>query len=241
MFCTPKSSMENPSLGVSGHGSSMNRTFILENCAEDDSRRAICHSHAILCESLQLLICYDQVDVSNLAKAEQIVRRIIQDGRAIRKNPKHPDYSGLEFVLNQTTDLSGAATTAVFNRWYTQIQRDEAAVLMNARQHCEELDSEVKRQTRGGGGKEGRSPLGEAMTSPGSKGLPDDDDRRPQPRGVGHREHGGPFPLPPPEIMPIRAAYALARYLRRTQGRKRAQQRLIRESVIALNSLSNSA
>ena len=28
LFCTPKSSMENPSLRVSGHVSSMNRTFI---------------------------------------------------------------------------------------------------------------------------------------------------------------------------------------------------------------------
>ena len=28
--------MENPSLRVSGHGSRMNRTFIVEDCAEDD-------------------------------------------------------------------------------------------------------------------------------------------------------------------------------------------------------------
>ena len=146
--------------------------------------------------------------------------------------------SGLEFVLNQTTDVSGAASPAVFNRWYAQTQRDKAAVLKNARQHREELASEVKRQTGGGGGKGERSSLGEAMTSPGSKGLPDDD-CRPLRRGAGHREHGGPFPLP--EIMPIRAACALARYLRRRLGRKRAQQRLFHESVVALNSLSNSA
>ena len=36
LFSTPKSSMENPSLRVSGHVSSMNRTFIVEDCAEDD-------------------------------------------------------------------------------------------------------------------------------------------------------------------------------------------------------------
>ena len=95
---------------------------------------AVCHSHAILCESLRLFISYDQVDVSNLAGVEQIVRRIVQDERAVRKNPKHPDYSGLEFVLNQTTDVSGAASTAVFNRWYAKAQRDEAVVLKNARQ-----------------------------------------------------------------------------------------------------------
>ena len=36
LFCTWKSSIKNPSLRVSGHGSSMNRTFIVEDCAEDD-------------------------------------------------------------------------------------------------------------------------------------------------------------------------------------------------------------
>ena len=39
LFCTPKSSMKNPSLRVSGHGSSMNRTFIVEDCAADDFGR----------------------------------------------------------------------------------------------------------------------------------------------------------------------------------------------------------
>ena len=36
LFCTPKSSIENPSLRVSRHVSSMNRTFIVEDYAEDD-------------------------------------------------------------------------------------------------------------------------------------------------------------------------------------------------------------
>ena len=36
LFCTPKSSMENPSRRVIGHGGSMNRTFIVENHAEDE-------------------------------------------------------------------------------------------------------------------------------------------------------------------------------------------------------------
>ena len=35
-FCTPKSMMENPSLHVSGHVNGMNRTFIVEDYAEDD-------------------------------------------------------------------------------------------------------------------------------------------------------------------------------------------------------------
>ena len=33
LFCSPKSSMENPSLLVCGHGGSTNRTFFVEKCA----------------------------------------------------------------------------------------------------------------------------------------------------------------------------------------------------------------
>ena len=36
LFCTPKNSMENPSLRVSGHVKSMNRTFIVGDYAEDE-------------------------------------------------------------------------------------------------------------------------------------------------------------------------------------------------------------
>ena len=61
------------------------------------------------------------------------------------------------------------------------------------------------------------------MTPPGSKGLPDDD-CRPLRRGAGHREHGGPFPLPFPETMPIRSDCAVPRCLRQRLGRKQAQQ-----------------
>ena len=36
LFFSPKSSTENPPLRVSGHGGSFNRTFIMEECSEDD-------------------------------------------------------------------------------------------------------------------------------------------------------------------------------------------------------------
>ena len=35
-FCTSKSSLENPSQRVNGHGGSTNRTFIVEDYAEDE-------------------------------------------------------------------------------------------------------------------------------------------------------------------------------------------------------------
>ena len=39
LFCTPESSLKNPSLRVSGHGGSTNRTFIVEDYPEDEYRQ----------------------------------------------------------------------------------------------------------------------------------------------------------------------------------------------------------
>ena len=36
LFCSPKSSLENPSLRVRGHGDSTSTTFTVENYAEDE-------------------------------------------------------------------------------------------------------------------------------------------------------------------------------------------------------------
>ena len=117
--------------------------------------------------------------------------------------------------------------------WCAQTQRDEAAALKNARQHREEFANEAKRQTGGGRGSD-LTPA-KPMTPSGSKELPDDD------CCLLRQGDGGPFPLPLPEITPIRSDCAVPRYLRQRLGRKWVQQRLFQESVIALNSLSNSA
>ena len=115
---------------------------------------AVCHSHAILCESLWLFTSYDQVDVSNLALVEQIVRRIIQDERAVRGLfwtgvCAQPDHRCVWSSLNHSP-RSLVRTD----------QRDEALVLKNARQHREELAIEAKSQNGGGRG------IGSDLSSP---------------------------------------------------------------------------
>ena len=152
---------------------------------------------------LQRFICYDQVDVSNLAWVKQIVHHVIQDEHDVWNNRKHRGCSSLEFVLNQIIAMPETATATVFRLVYGHA----AIVPVNAWQHCVEY-----------------SLLGAAMTF-GSKELPDGD-CRPLRRGAGHREHGGPFPLPLPEIMLIRSGCARPRYLQQRLCHKRAQQRL---------------
>ena len=46
-----------------------------------------------------------------------------------REFQQHPNHSGLEYMSNQTSDVSGSASAAIFEPWYAWTQRDEEAAL----------------------------------------------------------------------------------------------------------------
>ena len=52
---------------------------------------------------------------------------------AVRRNPKVPDFTGLECMLDSRTDSSGAAVTATFDSWVTERQRDAANIQKQGR------------------------------------------------------------------------------------------------------------
>ena len=41
------------------------------------------------------VIAYDQIDAPNLASIKLVGRRILQIQRAVKRSPKHPDFSDL--------------------------------------------------------------------------------------------------------------------------------------------------
>ena len=87
---------------------------------------AVVREHFHVSESLRSYGQFDQLDPSNCAGAELQVRRLVQIETAVRRNPKVPDYTGLECMLDSCTDSSGAAVTATFDSWVTERQRDAA-------------------------------------------------------------------------------------------------------------------
>lgn len=101
---------------------------------------------------------YDQADCSNMASAELVSRRILMVQKAIRRSPKHPDYSGLDSMMASTLDETGGIVTSRFDEWVAQEQKTAAVIMKNQRQFVEERDAESRRQdggdkTGGGGGK----------------------------------------------------------------------------------------
>ena len=96
-------------------------------------------------EVLRHLICYDQLDVTNVAGAELIARRALQIQRAVRQNPRQPSFEGLEAMLSTALDESGGVVTSKFDEYVATEQKNTATILKQQRLWREERDHEVKR------------------------------------------------------------------------------------------------
>ena len=68
---------------------------------------AAAHEHHVIIECLRKAMEIDQIDISNLSFAEDLVRRVIQIEVAVSRNPAQPDYSGLEELLESPVDATG--------------------------------------------------------------------------------------------------------------------------------------
>ena len=100
--------------------------------------------HRLLCKVLRLLLQFDQIDLSNSAGAEMLVRRLLQLEAATRRNPRQPDFEGLDIILDWAVDDHGAAVVSSFSSWVADQQRNEATTLKASRQWREEQSSREK-------------------------------------------------------------------------------------------------
>ena len=100
-------------------------------------------------EVLRHLICYDQLDVTNMAGAELIARRALQIQRAVRQNPRQPSFEGLEAMLSTALDESGGVVTSKFDEYVANEQKNTATILKQQRLWREERDHDVKRADAG--------------------------------------------------------------------------------------------
>jgi hypothetical protein len=118
------------------------------------SHAMVAHVHFILVEAVRLAIEVDQIDISNCQSFETIVRRIIVDETAVARNPKAPDYSGLDLVFSGQVTEAGQAQVAKFNEWFGNRLKDRSNVLRQNRLWAEEL-----RHSGKGKGKEGKGDV----------------------------------------------------------------------------------
>lgn len=72
-------------------------------------KSAVAREHRHLHEACRLALEYDQFDLSNSAAFEYIFRRVVQVEAALKRNPRQPDFDGLESVMDSAVDEAGAA------------------------------------------------------------------------------------------------------------------------------------
>ena len=108
---------------------------------------------AYLVHSLWLLACVDRLDCYRLSGAEHTARRILQIQRAVRRNPRSPDFDTLSEYMKHAADSSGSVTAPVFEKHVAERQRDEAQVMKQNRLASEEAHADEKRRkpTKGAG------------------------------------------------------------------------------------------
>ena len=111
---------------------------------------AVAHEHRLGFDYLQLFLCFDQLDASNVAGLEALCRRLLIIQKAVRRNPKVPDFTGFErFLITAVDDLGGVVATG-FDEWMASEQKSEALILKQSRLWNEEQSAENKRQTNRG-------------------------------------------------------------------------------------------
>jgi len=85
--------------------------------------------HKIICHALSLVLGYDGLDISNLASAEYLSRRLIQIERAVRVDPKAPSFVGLAGMIRYAQDERGGLATREFTNHMAQQAESEARIL----------------------------------------------------------------------------------------------------------------
>ena len=63
-------------------------------------KSSVCRVHKSTCDALHMMMSYVQINLLNNAAAEHLIRQLILWETAVRRNPKNPDYDGLDVVLS---------------------------------------------------------------------------------------------------------------------------------------------
>ena len=107
------------------------------------------HIHRTVCETLRLLWTYDLTNVPNLAAGEQLTRWLIQTELATERNPRHPDFTGLDIATGTVIHKSGRANAGKYHTWLTGRLQEQGTLWKQDRLYRQE---QQRLRGKGGGG-----------------------------------------------------------------------------------------
>ena len=98
----------------------------------------------------------DRLDPYQSTTVEHLARRALQLQKAIKRNPKAPDFEGLSEYTRHCSDVVHALTTPEFDKHVAEKQKQDSWIMKNQRSQREESEQcEKNRQTRKRGKNDG--------------------------------------------------------------------------------------
>jgi hypothetical protein len=111
---------------------------------------AIATEHSALFSILSLMICFDLLNVLSLTSAELVARRILTIERAVKRSAKSPDFEGLDVLSSNQFDSNEGVLTRVFDKYISEIQKNDDIVLKQQRSYREKAEAGTKRKGKNG-------------------------------------------------------------------------------------------
>ena len=121
-------------------------------------------SYAI--HTIYLYMVQDRLNPYCSSAMEHVARRILQIQRGTQRNPRAPEFDGLEEYMRHTGDQTGGVVSPGFDKHVAERQKTESLILKQHRLQREELDHDEKRKKnrpdgqKGGGDKNDKAPKG---------------------------------------------------------------------------------
>lgn len=112
---------------------------------------SLCRVHKSVCDALHHFQSFDQLNIWGSVGIEQLICQLHVWETATRRNPKAPDFVGLDIVLAPVVDEAGSMQARTFGDWVSQHEKSKAQVLKGARMRREEKTAATKAHKIGAG------------------------------------------------------------------------------------------
>ena len=96
---------------------------------------------------LHMMAVHDKYDLFHSFSAEHLSRRMLQQLRAVRTNPKSPDFSALASYMRHAEEAFGIVPAPTFDKYVTG-REDAGPVLEAGPLYREENTSDKKRKDK---------------------------------------------------------------------------------------------
>lgn len=118
------------------------------------------HEHSSVCRALNLMMCYDQLNMPAIAAAEALNRRRTLIEHAHQGRPDAPSYEGAEDFLGVRESSDGSIVDPALAAFAAKRQATKAEVMKQTRLAAEEKRLSKKGDSKGGKGKDdgGKAP-----------------------------------------------------------------------------------